>query len=301
MRRLSAKVLLRSYLNCATNRKMVVYIYTWSSFACLLLSYGGLPPLHEALRLVATVTLIGYAVYFFNDVCDLKDDLKNLELGNPSHGKRPLISGSISESVMLKFALISAALGLGIAFSMNLKVLLAQVLYLILGVLYSREPVRLKKRFFMKQLITATGHALSVLSGALVLGVIGPPVIFLVAINFAISIGVNPLMDLRDIRGDRAQGLTTIPVVLGPQITVRFALATLAAIAAASIVGYSRLGFNVAMPVLATIVIGAIIFTIYPFMKKWNDPGYVNVVMFNRFIPLFLALQLVPFIGVLTF
>jgi len=266
-----------------------------------MLSYGGIPPLHEALRLIATVTLIGYAVYFFNDVCDLKDDLKNLELGNPSHGRRPLISGTISESQLLKFALLSAGLGLGIAFSMNLKVLLAQVLYLILGIFYSLEPIRLKKRFFMKQLITATGHALSVLSGALVLGVISPPVIFLVAINFAISIGVNPLMDLRDLRGDRAQGLTTIPVVLGPTITVRFALATLASIAAASIIGYARLGFNFAMPILATIVIGALIFTIYPFMKRWNDPGYVNSVLFKKFIPLFLALQLVPVIGILIF
>lgn len=298
---MSVKELLKSYLDCATNRKMVVYIYTWSSFACLLLSYGGIPPLHEALRLVATVTLIGYAVYFFNDVCDLKDDLKNLELGNPAHSKRPLINGSISESMMLKFTFLSAVLGLAIAFSINLKVFLAQVLYLILGILYSREPVRLKKRFFMKQLITAMGHALSVLSGAFVLGVIGPPVIFLVAINFAISIGVNPLMDLRDLRGDRAQGLTTIPVVLGPKITVRFALATLGAVAAASIVGYSRLGFNFAMPILATIVVGALIFTIYPFMKRWNDPGYVNFVMFKKFIPLFLALQLVPVVGVLHF
>lgn len=227
--------------------------------------------------------------------------MKNLEMGNPSHGNRPLLCGMISKNLLMKFSIISGVVGLMVAYTLNLQVFLAQVLYLFIGILYSLEPIRLKKRFFLKQLTTASGHALSVLSGALVVGVITPPILFLIAINFAISIGVNPLMDLRDIRGDREMGLSTIPVVFGPAITVRFAIATFLSIAAATVIGYASLGFNLAMPILATIVITALIFTIYPMMKRWNDPEYVNLVMFRKFVPLFLVLQLVPVVGVLSF
>lgn len=298
---MSFKELLKSYLNCAKNRKMVLYIYTWSSFACLMISYGGLPPLVIALKLIAAVTFVGYTAYFLNDICDLKDDLKNLEMGNPSHAKRPLISGTISRSLLMRFAVLSAVLSLLAAFTLNLQVFLVQALCLILGVFYSLEPIRLKKRFFLKQLTTATGHALAVLSGALAVGVVSPPALFLIAINFAISIGVNPLMDLRDLRGDRAMGMTTIPVVFGPTLTVRFAIATFFSIAVASVIGYAQLGFNISMPILATIVLTALIFTIYPMMRRWDEPSYVNLVMFKKFIPLFLLLQLVPVVGVLSF
>jgi 4-hydroxybenzoate polyprenyltransferase len=266
-----------------------------------MVSYGGLPPFAKALKLIVAVTFVGYAAYFFNDTCDLEDDLKNLEMGNPSHAKRPLVSGTISRDLLMRFAVLSAVLGLFTAFTLNLQVFLVQTIFLIFGVLYSLEPIRFKKRFFLKQFVTATGHALSVLSGALAIGIVSPPVLFLMAINFAISIGVNPLMDLRDLRGDRAMGVTTIPIVFGPTFTIRFAIATFLSIAAASAIGYAQLGFSIAMPILAAIVLTALIFTVYPMMRKWDEPGYMNQVIFNRFVPLFLLLQLVPILGVLGF
>lgn len=280
---------------------MVIFIYTWSAFVCLILSYGYLPPLLETSILIIAVTLVGYSIYFLNDVCDLKDDKKNLELGNLSHSHRPIVYGAISKSLLIQFAILSAILGLLAAFILNLQVFLALALYVFLGICYSLEPIRLKKRFLFKQLITASGHALAVLSGALVVGHISPPVIFLIVLNFAISLGVNPLMDLRDLRGDRVKGVKTIPVVLGPKFTVRFAIATLFSIAVASIVGYSRLGFNLTMPILSTLVIIPLIFTFFPMLKRWDDSSYINLIMFTKFIPLFLVLQLVPIIGILSF
>ena len=253
----------------------------------------------EALRLLVAVTFAGYGVYFFNDLCDLKDDLKNFELGNPSQANRPLLKGTVSESHLIKFTYVSAFVGLVSALTLNLNVFFALVLYLFLGFVYSQEPMRLKKRFVSKQLITASGHSLTVLSGALVLGVISAPIIFLIAINFAISMGVNPLMDLRDLRGDRAMGLKTIPVVLGPRAAVNFAIATVLSILAASIIGYARLGFNLTLPILSTIILTAMIFTFYPLIKKWNEPAYVNIVMINKFMPMYIALQLITVIGVL--
>ena len=173
--------MLRSFFDCAMSRKIVLYIYTTSSFACLMLSFGGLPPLSEALRLLVAVTFAGYGVYFFNDLCDLKDDLKNFELGNPSQANRPLLKGTVSESHLIKFTCVSAFVGLVSALTLNLNVFFALALYLFLGFIYSQEPMRLKKRFVSKQLITASGHSLTVLSGALVLGVISAPIIFLIA------------------------------------------------------------------------------------------------------------------------
>ena len=291
--------MLRSFYDCAMSRKIVLYIYTTSSLACLMLSYGGLPPIFEAFRLLVAVTFAGYGIYFFNDLCDLKDDLKNFELGNPSQANRPLLRGTVSEGDLIKFTCIASLIGLVSALSINVSVFFAITLYLVLGFLYSQEPIRLKRRFVSKQLINASGHALTVLSGALVLGVITAPIIFLIAINFAISMGVNPLMDLRDLRGDKAMGLKTIPVVLGPRVAVNFALATVISILAASVVGYARLGFNLTLPILSTIILSAMIFTFYPLIKKWNEPAYVNIVMIKKFMPMYIALQLITVIGIL--
>ncbi len=291
----------RSYLNCAKNRKVVPIIYTWSALICLILSIGGIPPIIGTLKLLTAVTFVAYSVYFFNDLRDIEDDLKNLEMGNSSHSKRPLLSGKISKSLILKFAIFSGILGLSTAITINIQVFLAQLLYLVLGILYSQEPIRLKKRFFMKQLTIASGHVLATISGALLVGVINPPTIFLAALNFAIALGVNPLLDIRDLRGDRVMGITTIPVVFGPTQTVRFAIATSLSIAAASVLGYSQLGFHIVVPILSIIILAALIYSIYPIIRRWDEPDYVNLVIFNRFLPLFVSLQLVPVVDILSF
>lgn len=298
---MSFKEYVESYIECAKSRKVVIFIYTWPTLVCFFIASRGLPLPIEALKLTAAVTLVGYGVYFYNDIYDLQDDIKNWEMGNLLKASRPLSSGKISEDLLAKFAVLSAALGLLVAYTIRVEVLLLQAAYLMLGFLYSTEPIRLKKRFLCKQLTISVGLVLANLSGAFAGGGITPPVLYIVAMNFSLALGVNPLVDLPDLQGDRVMGVKSIPSVLGPVMTVRFAIAVLAAIAAASVMGYAQLGFNMAMPILVTIIITALIYVTLPLLRRWDEAQFANVVLFKKMVPLYLILQIVPAIGILAF
>lgn len=296
---MALKELIASFAICTKSRIEVIFVYTWPASICLLIASRGLPSPLEALKLILAVTFVGYSIYFYNDIRDLKDDLKSRELGNPTPANRPLGSGKISKSKLEKFTVFSAIFGVLVAFAINIKVFILQLMYIILGILYSTGPIRLKKRFLLKQITIAAGSIIAHLSGGLTLGVINAPILYLTAVSASLIIGGNPMMDLRDIRGDRVIGVKSLPVVWGPEMTVRLALGTLAAIGAASVIGYSRLGFNVAMPILVSIIIATLIYVLFPLLKRWNDPVYLNSVIFKKLFPLTLALQFTAFLGVL--
>jgi 4-hydroxybenzoate polyprenyltransferase len=253
----------------------------------------------EVLLLFSAVSLIGFAVYFYNDIKDLEDDIKTAELGNQMKSLKPLSQGRISKNLLAKFTVLSAAVGLILASLLNVGVLVSLSLYLVLGVLYSTEPFRFKKRFIFKQLVIAFGCVLSILAGALAGGEISSAVVFMALMDFALAVGVNPLVDIPDMQGDKVMGTKTIPAVIGPSMTVRFAIAVLVAIAGGSIIGYLGLGLSIALPLLMTLMASAWIYTIMPLMRRHNDIAFTNIVLFKRVIPLYLIIQLIPLAGIL--
>jgi len=283
---------------CMGSRK-VVLAYTWPAILCAILASWGLPPLLDVLKIGIAVTFVGYAVYFYNDLMDVDDDLKNKELGNPVPASRPFASGKVTKKMMVFYIFLSSAIGLITAITINYKVLILLLFYIILGVLYSTDPIKLKKRFLMKQIVIGTGYAIDHLVGAYAVGSLNPAVIYLTTLDFIITVGVNPILDIRDMEGDRVIGVKTIPVIFGPTFTVRLAIAVLAASGVATLIGYSRIGFNTAMPLLFLIVVIAFIYVLYPLIRKWNNPIYLNKVALKRALPLLQLLQLTFLIGIL--
>jgi 4-hydroxybenzoate polyprenyltransferase len=286
-------------MECVASRKIVIFIYTWPALICLFIASRWMVSVPEVLLLVSAVSLTGFAVYFYNDIKDLEDDIKAAELGNQVKSLKPLGQGKVSKDLLTKFTALSAALGLLLASLLNIGVLVSLSLYIVLGILYSTEPFRFKKRFIFKQLIIAFGCVLSILAGAFAGGEISPLVIFMVLMDFALVIGVNPIMDIPDLLGDKAMGAKTIPVVIGPSMTVRFAIAMLAGVAGGTIIGYLGLGFSIALPVLMTLTAGATIYTIIPLMRRYDDIAFTNILLFKRTVPLYLMMQLVPLAGIL--
>jgi len=287
-------------MECVASRKIVIFIYTWPALICLFIASRWMVSVPEVLLLVSAVSLIGFAVYFYNDIKDLEDDIKTGELGNQMKSMKPLSQGRISKDLLARFAALSAALGLILAALLNIGVLVSLSLYLVLGVLYSTEPFRFKRRFIFKQLVIAFGCVLSILAGAFAGGEISPAVIFMVLMDFALVIGVNPINDIPDLLGDKIIGAKTMPAVIGPLMTVRFAIAVLVAIAGGSIIGYLGLGLSIALPLLITLIASALIYTILPLMRRYNDIAFTNIVLYKRLIPLYLIIQLVPLAGILT-
>lgn len=299
---MTIKEVLESYILCAKSRYVILFVYTWPAFIAYIIASYGSPSMDvlEVVRVILAVTLGAFSVYFYNDLTDLQDDIKNKEMGNPTPASRPIGTGMITEGRLKKFIVVSGVAGLILAYSLNLRVLALQSIYLFLGFLYSTEPIRLKKKFLMKQLIIAAGCTLSILTGALTIGMFTPPILYMILIHLILIIGLNPIMDVRDLRGDKIVGVKSIPVVWGPELTVRLYFVSLFAIGAATLIGYSQLGFNTAMPILVLLILAGWMYISLPLLKRWDDPMFLDALVSKKIFPFYLILQLVPLIGIMN-
>ena len=286
-------------LLCLKSRSIVIIVYTWPALIAFLISSISASTFSafDLIRAITSVTLVGYAVYFYNDLMDIEDDRKNMEVGSQFPGKRPIGSGRVTEGELKAFIVLVSAAGLLIAYSINARVFGYQLAYLALGVLYSTDPVRLKKRFIMKQLTIAMGVILADLSGAYTVGVFNNQIMLLIAMHMVLALGVNPIVDLRDIHGDRAMGIKTVAVVWGADTTVRLYFATLVGMGIASVIGYTQMGLSRAVPILAVTVLSAWIYVSVPLLRKDVRLNYDWTVFIRRVSPFLLGIQLVPLIS----
>jgi len=286
-------------LLCLKSRSIVIIVYTWPALIAFLISSISASTFSafDLIRAITSVTLVGYAVYFYNDLMDIEDDRKNMEVGSQFPGKRPIGSGRVTEGELKAFIVLVSAAGLLIAYSINALVFGYQLAYLALGVLYSTDPVRLKKRFIMKQLTIAMGVILADLSGAYTVGVFNNQIMLLIAMHMVLALGVNPIVDLRDIHGDRAMGIKTVAVVWGADTTVRLYFATLVGMGIASVIGYTQMGLSRAVPILAVTVLSAWIYVSVPLLRKDVRLNYDWAVFIRRVSPFLLGIQLVPLIS----
>jgi len=291
---LSGKLLL-----CLKSRSIVVIVYTWPAIISFLISSISASTFSafDLIRIITAVTLVGYGVYFYNDLMDIEDDRKNKEVGSQFPGNRPIGSGQVTEGELKAFIALVSVAGLLIAYSINVQVFAFHFAYLALGYLYSTNPVRLKKRFIMKQLTIAMGIILADLSGAYTVGVFNNQIMLLIAMHTVLALGVNPIVDLRDIHGDRAMGVKTVAVVWGADTTVRLYFATLVGMGIASVIGYAQMGLSIAVPILAVTVLSAWIYVSVPLLGKDVRLNYDWAVFLKRVSPFLLGIQLVPLIS----
>lgn len=287
----------RQFAICVKSRKEAILIYSWLSVIGLFIAYRGIPPLILILKIFLAMSGTALGVYFYNDICDLDDDIVSGELGNLAPSSRPLGKGMISNRRMMVFSAIVSAFGLLFAALINLQVLLLQIAFLIMGLFYSTEPIRLKKRFLFKQITIALGGVIACLSAGMAVGSISGYLIYLTIIYVVIVFGINPLVDLRDMSGDRATGIMTIPVVWGPEFTIKLALATFVAMIISFIVGFYRIGFNLALPLLGTTIITAWAYVVYPLLGRWMDYEFTEKVVYRKGIILYFFLQICILIG----
>lgn len=289
---------IREFALCIKSRmKIVIMIYSWLSIIGLFIVYRGLPPPMLAVKLFFAVTGVALGMYLWNDVCDFKQDMVGKELVDQSASGRPLVRGRVSNRRMGVFSALLVALGLTASAMINLEVLLIQLAFLVIYVIYSTEPIRLKRIFLWKQLTVAIGGVIACLSAGLAAGIITIQLLYLTGLYVLFAVGANPLGDLKDIESDRAGGVKTVPIVWGPGATIRLALATFTASAATTWIGFYGLGFNVALPIIGTIVFVAFVYVVYPLLGHLSDVEYMVDRLYSRGLPLFLILQIAVLVG----
>ncbi len=277
--------------------KIVLISYSWLSVIGLFITFRGLPPPILLLKVFFSMTGVAMGVYLWNDVCDFKQDRVGRDMSDQSPSGRPLARGLVSKSRMEIFSALLVVSGLTVSALINLNVLLIQIAFLIIYVLYSTEPLRLKRIFLMKQVIIATGGVIACLTAGLAAGIITVQLLYLAGLFALFIIGAIPVGDLRDIEADRVGGVRTIPIVWGPGFTIKLALTTFTASAVTTWIGFIGLGFNVALPIIGTIVFIAFVYVVYPLLGHLGDLEYMVNRLYSRGMPLFFILQIAVLLG----
>jgi len=231
----------------------------------------------------------------------MEEDLTRSKIVDLTPASRPLGRGLVSKKRMGVFSALLMILGLTSSALINKEVLMIQLVFLFLGLLYSTKPIRLKRIFLMKQVITVIGGAIACLSAGLAAGTITVQLLYLTGLYILFVAGVGPLLDIKDIESDNIGGVKTIPIVWGPRFTIRLALATFTAAAATTWIGFYGLGFNIVLPILGSIIIISLVYVTYPLLGNFVDEEYMFKAIYGRVFPLFFLLQFIVLLGSLTF
>ena len=295
--------IIRQFALCVMSRRIVIMIYSWLSIIGLIIVYRGVPPLMLAVKLFFAMTGMALGMYLWNDVCDYEQDTLDDEVEDLAPSGRPLGRGLVSKNRMSIFSALLVVLGLTFSALINLDVLLIQLAFLVLYIIYSTEPIRLKRIFPMKQVTVAVGGVIACLSAGLAAGFLTIQLLYLTGLFFLLTVGAHSLTDLRDIDSDRAAGVKTIPILWGPQFTIKLALVTFTAAAATTWIGFIGLGFNVALPIIGTIAFLAFVYMMYPLLGDLSDSEYHEYSvkkLYTRGLPLFFLLQIAVLLGSLS-
>jgi 4-hydroxybenzoate polyprenyltransferase len=183
------------------------------AIAFLLLAAGGLPTVRTAILVVIAFVAARNTGHSFNRYAD-----RRLDAANPRTRGRALVTGQRSPRFALGFAAANAAVLVVAAYLLNpLAFVLAPVaLALVLGYSYTKRLTTFTTAFL--GLVEAATPA------AVYIAVRGTlPLVALVAVGALLAWGTafETVHSLGDLESDRALGLFSVPVRIGPRASVR--------------------------------------------------------------------------------
>jgi geranylgeranylglycerol-phosphate geranylgeranyltransferase len=164
-----------------------------------------------ALLLAFSAVLAWLSSVAVNDLYDVQID----RLTNP---RRPLPTGAMPTADYLTYGALFFGGSLLLAGVVSFGALLALLAYQAIAFLYSAYPYRLKRFPIVATLLAALCGLLTISAGYLAasadlsLRSLPPRLFFFLGLTYTLLL---PLKDLKDIAGDRRDGVYTLPVLLG--------------------------------------------------------------------------------------
>lgn len=193
------------------------------AFACGVASAGGPTP-SRFLEIVAGVLLAGPLVCATSQAVNDWFD-RHVDAINEPH--RPIPSGRIPGAWGLYIACLWTLLSLFVAAALGPVVMVAASVGLLLAWLYSAPPVRLKRNgWWGNSAVALCYEGLPWVTGAAVIGGSGALDSLTLSMALLYSVGAHGIMTLNDfksVEGDRATGVGSLPVRLGPPRAARVA------------------------------------------------------------------------------
>ncbi|MFN3663724.1 chlorophyll synthase ChlG [Yoonia sp.] len=202
--------------------KPVTWFPPMWAFLCGIVASGVSPAGHWMLILLG-VLLAGPIVCGMsqaaNDWCDRHVDAIN-------EPDRPIPSGRIPGRWGLWIALAMTGLGLGVGYQLGPWGFGATIMAIMAAWAYSAEPFRAKKSGIWGPALCGLAYeTLPWVTGAAILAA-GAPSLPVITIAVLYGLGAHGIMTLNDfkaVEGDRAMGLRSLPVTLGPDGAARVA------------------------------------------------------------------------------
>lgn len=159
-----------------------------------------------------------------NDWCDRHVDAIN-------EPDRPIPSGRVPAPWALAVAIAMSALALVVGQALGPWGFGATVLAVLAAWVYSLPPIRLKRSgWWGPGLVGLSYETLPWFTGAAVLS-LGAPSVHVVIVAVLYGIGAHGIMTLNDFKaleGDRATGVRSLPVVVGPEVAAKIACTVMA-------------------------------------------------------------------------
>ncbi|MCC2647478.1 MAG: 4-hydroxybenzoate polyprenyltransferase-like prenyltransferase [Nitrososphaeraceae archaeon] len=203
----------RIFANYIKTRTAPIYCFPVATLITVILGEQGNIDPYLVIRTVLGSYFLGLATYVYNDLTDFEVDKINKT-------NRPSVTGKTTKPQLLTIVCIMFGIGLSLTAFINYYTFCISGLFTILGIVYSHPQFKLKDKFPLKTVVTAGGAALlSLLGGAAVLNT-SVPILYTSLSFFIFYFILSPLGDIGDIKGDRAVGRRTFPVVIGMKATL---------------------------------------------------------------------------------
>lgn len=173
---------------------------------------AALDPWPGALALAALFVALMYAALF----AIISNNIEDLAIDRISNRQRPLPKGLISEARYRRIGWMALLVALVLSALISPSALLAVAAVSLMYHLYSCQPLRLKRIPILAKLIIGANSLLLALAGFVLAGGAWQafPLAWAAYLFIAVGLAAN-FIDLKDTEGDRAEGIQTLPVLLG--------------------------------------------------------------------------------------
>lgn len=134
--------------------------------------------------------------------------------------RRPLVEGTVTRTEVALHAVVMGAAALLLSLNVKYSAFLLIALALAVSLFYSAPPLRLKRLPIVGTLSLGAASLLACLVGfsafaeERAVALFPPKLAWLIVLSFGLGFAAK---DLKDVEGDRATGVVTLPVLLGPR------------------------------------------------------------------------------------
>lgn len=230
------------------------------------------------------------------------NDLVDVDLDRANSKNRPISSGLVSKKQAWSFIFLTngVAVAIMLILPLDLTRILLVVPMILIGILYSVPKIALMKRFVLKNIAISIFYMLCIMLGmtssyGIDLTFDSPMIpIHAMAIS-AIMIFVGSIVnDLGDVKGDKAAGRHTIPIVLGGENTIKMLVILLLIMPAISWILYGisieRHSISMLSSIAVTIVATLTLFRMKNIWKVFSDFELMRR-QHKKWFPLYIVLQ----------